>query len=110
MDELAVALNMDPVELRSRNEPQQDEYKNQPFSSRSMRECYRMASERFGWSRRTSESGSMRDGRWLLGWGMASATYPTLRAPASAKARLLPDGTAEVTSAASAWGQAPGPR
>jgi xanthine dehydrogenase YagR molybdenum-binding subunit len=104
MDELAVALNIDPVELRLRNEPQQDEFKKLPFSSRSTRECYRVAAERFGWSRRNPKPRSMRDGRWLIGWGMASATYPMNYAPASATARLLPDGTAEVTSAASDMG------
>ena len=104
MDELAVALKLDPVELRLRNEPQQDEFKKLPFSSRSTRECYRVAAERFGWSRRTPMPRSMRDGRWLIGWGMASATYPMNYAPASAMARLLPDGTAEVMSAASDMG------
>jgi xanthine dehydrogenase YagR molybdenum-binding subunit len=104
MDELAVALNVDPVELRLRNEPEQDEFKNLPFSSRSTRECYRAAGERFGWNRRTPEPRSMRDGRWLIGWGMATATYPMNYAPASAMARLLPDGTAEVMSAASDMG------
>lgn len=101
MDELAVALNLDPVELRLRNEPEQDEFKKLPFSSRSTRECYRIGAERFGWSQRNPEPRSMRDGRLLIGWGMASATYPTNFAPASAIARLLPDGTAEVASAAS---------
>jgi xanthine dehydrogenase YagR molybdenum-binding subunit len=104
MDELAVALNIDPLELRLRNEPTQDEFRKLPFSSRSTRECYRVAAERFGWSRRDPEPRSMRDGRWLIGWGMATATYPTNYAPASAKARLLPDGIAEVTSAASDMG------
>jgi xanthine dehydrogenase YagR molybdenum-binding subunit len=104
MDELAVALNVDPVELRLRNEPEQDEFKKLPFSSRSTRECYRAAAERFGWSRRNPEPRSMRDGRWLIGWGMATATYPMNYAPASAMARLLPDGTAEVASAASDMG------
>jgi xanthine dehydrogenase YagR molybdenum-binding subunit len=104
MDELAVALNIDPVELRLRNEPQQDEFRKLPFSSRSSRECYRIAADRFGWSRRNPKPRSMRDGRWLIGWGMATATYPMNYAPASAKARLLPDGTAEVTSAASDMG------
>jgi xanthine dehydrogenase YagR molybdenum-binding subunit len=104
MDELAVALNMDPVELRLRNEPEQDESKKLPFSSRSTRECYRVAAERFGWSRRNPEPRSMRDGRRLIGWGMATATYPMNYAPASATARLLPDGSAEVTSAASDMG------
>jgi xanthine dehydrogenase YagR molybdenum-binding subunit len=104
MDELAAALNVDPVELRLRNEPELDEYKKLPFSSRSTRECYRAAAERFGWMRRSPEPRSMRDGRWLVGWGMAAATYPMNFAPASAMARLLPDGTAEVTSAASDMG------
>src|SRR3989449_6570123 len=104
MDELAVALDIDPVELRLRNEPQRDDSKRLPFSSRSTRECYRVAAERFGWSRRNPKPRSMRDGRWLIGWGMASATYPMNYAPASAKARLLPDGTAEVMSAASDMG------
>ncbi|MDF2764323.1 MAG: putative Xanthine dehydrogenase [Rhodospirillales bacterium] len=104
LDELAVALDMDPVELRLRNEPDRDEFSNLPFSSRSTRECYRVAAERFGWSRRSPEPRSMRDGRSLVGWGMATAHYPMHYAPASAKARLLPDGTAEVTSAASDMG------
>jgi xanthine dehydrogenase YagR molybdenum-binding subunit len=104
MDELAVALNVDPVELRLRNEPEQDEFKKLPFSSRSTRECYRVAAERFGWSRRKPEPRSTRDGRWLIGWGMASATYPMNYAPASATARLLADGTAEVMSASSDMG------
>jgi xanthine dehydrogenase YagR molybdenum-binding subunit len=104
MDELAVALNIDPLELRLRNEPEQDESKQLPFSSRSTRECYRVAAERFGWSRRNPEPRSMRDGRWLIGWGMATATYPMNYAPASAIARLMPDGTAEVISASSDMG------
>ena len=104
MDELAVALNFYPVELRLRNEPEMDEFKKLPFSSRSTRECYRSAAERFGWNRRSPEPRSMRDGRWLIGWGMATATYPMNYAPATAMARLLPDGTAEVMSASSDMG------
>ncbi len=101
MDELGVALNLDPVELRLRNEPEQDEFLNLPFSSRSTRECYRVGAKRFCWSRRNPEPRSMRDGRWQIGWGMATANYPASSVPASARARLLRDGTAEVTSAAS---------
>src|SRR5256885_13624245 len=104
MDELAVALNVDPVEWRLRNEPEHDEFKKLPFSSRSTRECYRAAAERFGWSRRNAKPRSMRDGRWLVGWGMASATYSMNYAEASAKTRLLPDGSAEVNSAARGMG------
>jgi xanthine dehydrogenase YagR molybdenum-binding subunit len=104
MDELAAALNIDPVALRLRNEPEQDEFTKLPFSSRSTKECYRVAAERFGWSRRSPEPRSMRDGRWLIGWGMATAAFPMIYAPASAMTRLLPDGTAEVMSAASDMG------
>lgn len=69
IQQLAVALNIDPIELRLRNEPERDEFKNLPFSSRSTRECYRAAAERFGWNRRNPQPRSMRDGRWLIGWG-----------------------------------------
>jgi xanthine dehydrogenase YagR molybdenum-binding subunit len=104
MDELAAALNIDPMELRRRNEPTIDEFKKLPFSSRSTSECYRVAAESFGWSRRDPRPRSMRDGRLLIGWGMATANYPMNFAPASARARLLPNGTAEVASAASDMG------
>jgi xanthine dehydrogenase YagR molybdenum-binding subunit len=104
MDELATALEIDPVDLRLRNEPAIDEFLNLPFSSRSTRECYRVGAERFGWSGRDPRPGAMRDGRWRIGWGMATANYPMLFLPAAAMARLLPDGTAEVSSAASDMG------
>jgi xanthine dehydrogenase YagR molybdenum-binding subunit len=104
LDELAYALGIDPVELRLRNEPERDEERNLPFSSRSTRECYRVGAERFGWSRRNPKPRSMRDGRWLIGWGMAAATYRMLRNPASARVRLAADGSAVVESAASDMG------
>jgi xanthine dehydrogenase YagR molybdenum-binding subunit len=104
VDELSVALGMDPVALRLANEPQQDEFRKLPFSSRSTREAYRLAAERFGWGRRSPAPRSMRDGRWLIGWGMATATYPMNFASATARARLLPDGTAEVSSGTSDMG------
>jgi xanthine dehydrogenase YagR molybdenum-binding subunit len=104
MDELAVKLGMDPVELRLRNDTATNEHDGLPFSSRSLRACYELGSERFGWKRRDPRPRSMRDGRLLIGWGMATATYPTNRGPASARVRLLPDGTAEVETAASDMG------
>jgi xanthine dehydrogenase YagR molybdenum-binding subunit len=104
MDELAHELGIDPVDLRTRNEPEIDEDKKLPFSTRATRECYRLGAERFGWSRRSPQPGAMRDGRWRIGYGMATANYPMNFAPASARARLLPDGTAEVSSAASDMG------
>ena len=104
MDELAIALGMDPVELRRRNEPAIDEGENRPFSSRSLIKCFDVATERFGWAQRNPEPRSMRDGRLLIGWGMASATYPALFNQASARVRLHADGTAEVEVAASDMG------
>lgn len=104
VDELAYALGMDPIELRRRNEPTFDEGANKPFSSRSLLRCYRLGAERFGWSRRNPEARSMRDGRRMVGMGMAVATYPAGQAPGSARVRLLPTGIAEVEAAASDMG------
>jgi xanthine dehydrogenase YagR molybdenum-binding subunit len=96
MDELAVALGVDPVELRLRNYAETDPVEKKPFSNKHLKECYRAGAERFGWSRRNAQPRSMRDGRWLVGWGMATATYPARRSKAGALARILPDGTAVV--------------
>jgi xanthine dehydrogenase YagR molybdenum-binding subunit len=104
MDELSYVLDIDPVELRRRNEPATDESAGKPFSSRSLMECYALAGDRFGWSRRTPAPRSMRDDRLLIGMGTASATYPAYHAQSSARVRLLADGTAEVEVAASDMG------
>ncbi len=98
MDELAVALRMDPVELRLRNYAETDPHEGKPFSSKRLRECYAQAAAAFGWSRRNPAPRSMRDGRWLVGLGMATATYPNNRRPAAARVRLGADGTALVQS------------
>ena len=82
IDELAVALKLDPLEFRLRNYAEQDPHENKPFASKALRECYRQGAESFGWSRRTPEPRSMRDGGCLMGWGMATSTYPTNRMPA----------------------------
>jgi len=104
MDELAVALNLDPLELRLRNYADRDEHKNLPWSSNELRACYRMAAERFGWSTRSPQPRSMRDGHTLIGYGMATAIYPAHRAAASASATIFADGTALVRSATSDMG------
>lgn len=96
MDELAYALKMDPIALRLKNYAEHDPQSGKPWSSKSLRECYRVGAERFGWAKRPAQPGSMRDGNSLVGWGMATATYPTRRSPASAIARILPDGRAWV--------------
>lgn len=104
MDELAYKLGMDPLELRRINEPAVDEGRNVPFSSRSMLKCYDVGAERFGWDKRTPEPRSMRDGRLLVGYGIATASYPCLFGAANAQVRLMPDGSAEVEAAASDMG------
>jgi xanthine dehydrogenase YagR molybdenum-binding subunit len=96
MDELAYALDMDPLALRLRNYADTDPEGGKPWSSKSLRECYRQGAERFGWSRRDPRPRSLRDGRWLVGWGMATATYPARQSPSSAIARARPDGTVLV--------------
>jgi xanthine dehydrogenase YagR molybdenum-binding subunit len=98
MDELAWALKMDPLELRLKNYAEVDPQDGKPWSSKSLRECYRVGAEKFGWSRRTATPRSMRTGNTLIGLGMATATYPANRSPAAAIARILPDGTAMVAS------------
>jgi xanthine dehydrogenase YagR molybdenum-binding subunit len=104
MDELAVALDMDPLELRLRNYAERNEQDDLPWSSKELRACYRMAAERFGWQRRSRAPRSMRDGEQLVGYGMATAVYPAYRAGASASATVFADGTAVVRSAASDMG------
>ncbi|HVY90350.1 MAG TPA: xanthine dehydrogenase family protein molybdopterin-binding subunit [Hyphomonadaceae bacterium] len=104
MDELSYALDIDPIELRRRNEPAIDEGENKPFSSRSLLQCYDLAAARFGWSRREPKPRSMRDGRLLIGMGTASACYPAFHAPSSARVRLTIEGLAEVEVAASDMG------
>jgi xanthine dehydrogenase YagR molybdenum-binding subunit len=96
MDELAYKLGMDPLALRLKNDADRDENKNLPWSKKSLQACYRVGADRFGWARRKMEPRSMRDGHKLIGWGMATAVYPARRSPASASARLNPDGTVLV--------------
>ncbi|MGK7905476.1 MAG: xanthine dehydrogenase family protein molybdopterin-binding subunit [Hormoscilla sp.] len=98
MDELAYALKMDPIELRLRNHADVDPDTGHPWSSKSLKECYHAGAELFGWSRRNPVPGAMGDGNSLLGWGMASATYPALSAPASAKVELFASGEVVVQS------------
>ncbi|MER5805630.1 xanthine dehydrogenase family protein molybdopterin-binding subunit [Streptomyces mirabilis] len=104
MDELAHELGIDPIELRLRNEPENDQSSGQLFSTRRLRECYTVGAREFGWSRRNPRPRSTRDGDWLIGTGMATALYDTLRAPAQASVRLDADGTALVESSTSDMG------
>jgi xanthine dehydrogenase YagR molybdenum-binding subunit len=96
MDELAYAAGLDPLQLRLINHADSDPAEGKPWSSKSLKECYARAAERFGWSRRAPQPRSMRDGPLFIGMGMASATYPAHRSPASAKASMKNDGTMVV--------------
>jgi len=99
MDELAVKLDLDPIELRRRNDAMRDAT-GKEWSSRSLMKCYDEAAAAFGWSRRTARPGSMRDGDWLIGWGCATAVYPTHIGAATARVRLDAGGRAHVEVAA----------
>ena len=99
MDELAVKLNMDPLEIRLKNYAEKDESSGQPFSSKHLREAYQTGAERFGWSKRTPGIGSMRDNNLILGWGVGSATWPAHRGSAEVRVRLMADGRARAACA-----------
>ena len=104
LDELACALQIDPIELRRLNEPEKDPTKHTPFSSRHLIEAYARGAERFGWSRRPREPRSQRENGWLVGQGVATAYYPAYRFPGSARVALHADGTAHVYAAAHEMG------
>ncbi len=104
MDELAVATEVDPVELRLRNYATEDPIEGRRFSTKHLDECYRIGAERFGWGKRQARPRSRTDGDWLVGMGMASAIYPAWRQPASARARFRDDGRVLVSSATSDLG------
>jgi xanthine dehydrogenase YagR molybdenum-binding subunit len=96
IDELAAAAGLDPLELRRRNHADRDPESGKPWSSKSLLECYRRGAEAIGWARRPAKPRATRDGRWLVGTGVATATRPSRQQPASARARLLADGRAVV--------------
>jgi xanthine dehydrogenase YagR molybdenum-binding subunit len=104
LDELSYTLGIDPIELRLRNYAEVHPVSGQPWSSKSLRECYRVGAERFGWERRTPEIGSMRDGNWLVGYGMAGVTFTPGQAPCRVTVSVRRDGTAHVRSAATDLG------
>ncbi|MFZ0293671.1 MAG: xanthine dehydrogenase family protein molybdopterin-binding subunit [Candidatus Sulfotelmatobacter sp.] len=99
IDELAVKLNLDPIEVRLRNYAEQDEGSNLPWSSKHLREAYQRGAERFGWSRRNPKVGSMTRNGEILGWGMATCTWPGHQRGAEVRVRLLADGTARASCA-----------
>jgi xanthine dehydrogenase YagR molybdenum-binding subunit len=101
MDELAYAVKIDPLELRLINYADVDPQSGKPWSSKALRECYRLGAEKFGWKNRKFEPRSMRNGRLLVGWGMATGVWGAFQQNATARITLRADGTAHVTSATS---------
>ena len=99
-DELAAALDIDPVELRRINDTQNEPIKGLPYTSRALMPCFDAAAAAFGWQRRPSRPGSMREGDWLIGWGCASTLYPTALGAATARVTLSPQGAVRVQTAA----------
>ena len=101
MDELAAALKLDPLELRLRCYSERDQHTGRPYSSKSLRDCYRQGAEAFGWDRRNPEPRSMRDGTELVGWGMATGVWEALQVPIAVRIVLTANGHAEVSCATS---------
>jgi xanthine dehydrogenase YagR molybdenum-binding subunit len=99
MDELAEKLNIDPIELRIRNEPTEDPEKHIPYSSRHLIACLQEGAQRFGWDKRIAKPGQVRDGQWLVGMGVAAATRGNPLRHSKANVRLGPDGVAVVRMA-----------
>ena len=99
IDELAIKLNRDPVEFRQLNQQTHDESLNLPFSSRHSRECLLQGAEKFGWSQRSAQVGSMRRDGLVLGWGVAGCAWNARRVPAEVSVQLNADGTVRVASA-----------
>lgn len=98
MDELAEKLKMDPVQLRLVNYAEKDPSHDRPWTDKHLRDCYIQAAERFGWSKRSATPGTVIEGNSLIGYGMATATYPANRSAAQAVVRMLPGGKMFVGS------------
>ena len=98
VDELAEQMGIDPIELRLRNEPDEDPASGKPFSSRNLVQAYHDGAESFGWSQRSSTPCARREGEWLIGMGCATGTYPYYRMPGG-KARLTLSSDGQVIAA-----------
>ena len=99
MDEMAHKLNLDPIEFRLRNYTETDPERNRPYSSKNLREAYQRGAEAIGWSNRKNEPATVREGDWLVGYGMSTGTFNAFRWEASARTLLKADGSLTVQSA-----------
>jgi xanthine dehydrogenase YagR molybdenum-binding subunit len=99
MDELAYELKMDPIQLRILNHTAIDPVEKHPFSSEYLKECYQLGADKFGWSKRNAQPRQSRNGNYLVGYGMATATYPGIRSASSVKMQMKEDGSVTVSSA-----------
>ncbi|MBV9827738.1 MAG: xanthine dehydrogenase family protein molybdopterin-binding subunit [Alphaproteobacteria bacterium] len=98
MDELAVALNMDPIELRIKNDAQTDPAEGKPFTTRTLVPCLQKGAELFGWNKRNAQPGAVRDGEWLVGMGMSAAIRGNPMQEAKASAAFGRDGILTIRS------------
>ncbi len=92
MDELAYKAGIDPLELRIINYAEKDPDKEKPFSGKHLKECYERGAAAVGWKGRNPKPRSMREGKYLVGYGMATATYPANRSAGSARVKMMADG------------------
>ncbi len=99
MDEMSYAVGVDPLDFRLKNYSEIDQTTNKPYTSKQLRAAYILGAEKFGWSKRSAAPRSMRDGKELVGWGLATGIWEAQQQKAAAVARLTPDGTLEVGSA-----------
>lgn len=108
IDEMAHALDMDPLEFRMKNDPETDPMKNIPFSSKNIKEAYKLGAEKIGWSNRKNKPGSIIDGPWKIGYGVSIGVFNASRGRASVKGILKADGTLILQSATSDIGPGTG--
>ncbi|WP_240731632.1 xanthine dehydrogenase family protein molybdopterin-binding subunit [Hymenobacter radiodurans] len=104
MDDLAYQLGIDPIQIRLLNYAEKDPTNGKPWSSKSLKQCYARGAELFGWNKRNAKNGVTRDGRYLVGMGMATASYPVHNSQGTARVRLYADGHAVVQSGATDLG------
>jgi xanthine dehydrogenase YagR molybdenum-binding subunit len=104
MDDLAYQLGLDPLQVRLLNYAEKDPTNGHPWSSKSLKQCYQRGAELFGWSKRNPKNGQTRDGKMLVGYGMATASYPVHNSQGNARVRLYADGRAVVQAGATDLG------